>query len=159
MVKSRFSCKQLSNLWARRSTRPYRQSGSTTFVHSGNCCAAASRIHASSQCASRSQINQPFLLVYWDYSIRNCGCQESFLSFFPKAAICFPNVPCLHQKVPAAPIGTAGTLFQNIRGLSPAPFQPLAASMALTSANVQPGPVRSAVITGFTGTARYMLLP
>ena len=29
----------------------------------------------------------------------------------------------------------------------------------VNSANVQPGPVRSAVITGFTGTARYMLLP
>ena len=36
-------------------------------------------------------INQPFLLVYWDYSIRNPGCQGTCPLIFPKAAICFPN--------------------------------------------------------------------
>ena len=40
MAKLRFTYEQLSNQWARRNARPYQQSGSTAFDHSGNCCAA-----------------------------------------------------------------------------------------------------------------------
>lgn len=114
------------------------------------------------------QINQPFLLVVWDYSIRCHGCQESISVFFPKANITAPNTAklCPEQNAPAA--GAAGALSMNMR-LFPAfkpsggeqfsAGQPLVASMALTSASVQPVPVRSAFITGSAGTARYMLLP
>ena len=37
------------------------------------------------------RINQPFLLVVWDYSIRCHGCQEIIPVFFPKANITAPN--------------------------------------------------------------------
>lgn len=168
MVSLRSIYEQLSKLWARRSTRPSQQSGSTTFVHSGNCCAAASKHVLHLGAPPVSQINQPFLLVVWDYSIRCHGCQESISVFFPKANITAPNTAklCPEQNAPAA--GAAGALSMNMR-LFPAfkpsggeqfsAGQPLVASMALTSASVQPVPVRSAFITGSAGTARYMLLP
>ena len=59
MVRPRSMNGRLSHLWARRSTRPYRQSGSTTFAHSGNLRGAGFSRSASFWCPPFNDFPNP----------------------------------------------------------------------------------------------------